>query len=994
MKNQPPPKQSPRSDETVHFDETVSESASPHSVSNQPVSHQQSDDSHQQSPDANATVDFSNNQTVGYNEYASLPADATGLYTPGSDSVSDGADSTRDTMEHHPTTPNTTAGKNKKATSSNEGDFSFTPASSAGAVRSVADPKLASEKDRIPKTIGAYTIERVLGRGGMGIVYKAFQTKLGRPVALKMVLSGSHVSDQVLVRFIAEAKAVAHLQHPNIVQIFEVGEHDGLPFFSLEYVNGPPLDKKLEGKPIPSEEAAKLTMVLCEAMQYAHDNGVLHRDLKPANVMTTSEGSLKVTDFGLAKRLEEETDSSSTREGTIMGTPSYMSPEQARGAIHELGPATDQYSLGAMLYEFLTGRPPFAAPKPFETIMQVIKNEPIAPKQLQSKIPDDLETICLKALQKDISKRYSSCADMAADLRRFLNGEPILARPVGNVERAYRWYRRNPVVGNLSAAALLGLIGVAGVSTYSAITLSEKNSQLEKSKSQTEEQAKIARENEALARTHEAQALVNEGKALEQEKIAQRRADSIVDTVQKFFREVEEVDVNALPRIKEKRDRMMKLLLPILEQEVLKEMPTDDKAVLTAAALRKTVADNMAAQNMKESAEKYYIELEEFFRNRATVKKTDSARNNYASMVRSLAELKRELDRNMDGSLALYKKQLEIAEDVFANSRGDEKGEGKYNPFQKLQLLARAHHELGTTYFRIGMLQEAISHADEGVRCNREAIAAYDVDEKVLALPEGVRQRQRRALQDQLDLIELAQTMVKSQLGDDDVAEPVLRKTVAAAKLAKEADITNASILRDYCGKLGLLAEFLARNGKTEEALGMFQDAAKEGDRLLSFAPDHTEFLRTSAMAHYRLAQWNHELGNADWEKSAQRALEIRRAKHAMDKNNDRFKIELMLSEAQTGDAAKADVLAGELLELPNVDNELLVEIARSYAMIASRDSDASEKHSHLEKAKALINRAIQQNYRDRLYLIEEVDLRPMRDSGIMDEVIAGMPSA
>lgn len=167
-----------------------------------------------------------------------------------------------------------------------------------------------------------------------------------------------------------------------------------------------------------------------------------------------------------------------------------------------------------------------------------------------------------------------------------------------------------------------------------------------------------------------------------------------------------------------------------------------------------------------------------------------------------------------------------------------------------------------------------------------------------------------------------------------------------------------------------------------------------EGDRLLSFAPDHTEFLRTSAMAHYRLAQWNHELGNADWEKSAQRALEIRRAKQVMDKNNDRFKIELMLSEAQIGDVAKADVLAGELPKLPNVDNELLVEIARSYAMIASRDSDASEKHSHLEKAKALINRAIQQNYRDRLYLIEEVDLRPMRDSGIMDEVIAGMPSA
>jgi serine/threonine-protein kinase len=295
------------------------------------------------------------------------------------------------------------------------------------------------EQARIPKQIGSYTIERVLGRGGMGIVYKAFQTKLGRPVALKMILTGSHASEQVLSRFIAEAKAVAHLQHPNIVQIFEVGEHDNLPFFSLEYVNGPPLDKKLDGKPIPPEQSARWMIDICTAMQYAHDNGVLHRDLKPANVLSTKDGILKVSDFGLAKRLEDNSDSSSTREGTIMGTPNYMSPEQARGEVQKLGPATDQYSLGAMLYEFLTGRPPFMAPKPLETIMQVINNDPIPPRQLQPKLPIDIETICLKALQKDPTKRYASCSELAADLKRYLNREPILARPVGKAEQACRW---------------------------------------------------------------------------------------------------------------------------------------------------------------------------------------------------------------------------------------------------------------------------------------------------------------------------------------------------------------------------------------------------------------------------------------------------------------------------------------------------------------------------------------------------------------------------
>ncbi|MFM8399615.1 MAG: serine/threonine protein kinase, partial [Pirellula sp.] len=344
----------------------------------------------------------------------------------------------------------------------------------------------------------------------MGIVYKAYQTKLGRPVALKMILGGAHVSEQVMSRFTAEAKAVAHLQHPNIVQIFEVGEHDGLPFFSLEYVNGPPLDKKLDGKPIAPDDAARWLIDICTAMQYAHDNGVLHRDLKPANVLSTKDGILKVSDFGLAKRLEDNSDSSSTREGTIMGTPNYMSPEQARGAIHELGPATDQYSLGAMLYEFLTGRPPFMAPKPLETIMQVINSEPIPPRQLQPKLPIDIETICMKALQKDPTKRYASCQELASDLKRFLNREPILARPVGRIEQAWRWYLRNRLVGNLALATAIGLVSVAGISTYAAYSLSAKNQALKESEQATKEQAGLAKKAESVALANEELAKKNE----------------------------------------------------------------------------------------------------------------------------------------------------------------------------------------------------------------------------------------------------------------------------------------------------------------------------------------------------------------------------------------------------------------------------------------------------------------------------------------------------
>ena len=195
----------------------------------------------------------------------------------------------------------------------------------------------------------------------MGIVYRARHRKLDRDVALKMILAGAHASSDQLQRFVLEARAVAHLQHPNIVQIFEVGEQEGLPYFSLEYVDGQRLDKLVRGKTLPHIDAATIIETLARVMHYAHEHGVLHRDLKPANVLLTKSGIPKVTDFGLAKRLQDVGDSASTRTGTIMGTPSYMSPEQASGNVRELGPATDQYSLGAMLYEFLTGRPPFLA---------------------------------------------------------------------------------------------------------------------------------------------------------------------------------------------------------------------------------------------------------------------------------------------------------------------------------------------------------------------------------------------------------------------------------------------------------------------------------------------------------------------------------------------------------------------------------------------------------------------------------------------------------
>ena len=344
-------------------------------------------------------------------------------------------------------------------------------------------------------TVAGYQILGELGRGGMGVVYKARQRGLNRLVALKMVLAGAHASAQQLSRFNIEAEAVARLQHPNIVQIYEVGEQEGLPFFSLEFVNGGPLDKKIAGMPQSAAESAQMTEAMARAMHFAHEQGIAHRDLKPANILLTSDGIPKITDFGLAKRLEEM-DSSQTRTGTIMGTPSYMAPEQARGEVHSVGPLSDLYTLGAILYELLTGRPPFQGASAVETVMMVTSQETLPPSRLQPRTPRDLETICLKCLQKEPAKRYANCFELAEDLRRFQAGEPILARPIGQTERLWRWCKRNPrLAGMISTISILLVTGFVG-STWAAITIRQERNQKE-----TERQAAVtAREEADVAR--------------------------------------------------------------------------------------------------------------------------------------------------------------------------------------------------------------------------------------------------------------------------------------------------------------------------------------------------------------------------------------------------------------------------------------------------------------------------------------------------------------
>jgi len=355
---------------------------------------------------------------------------------------------------------------------------------SADAARA-AGTKAAARACPAPAVEG-YEILHELGRGGMGVVYQARQVALKRIVALKMILDAAHAGTEQRLRFRAEAEAIASLQHPNIVQIYDWGEQDGRPFFALEFIDGGSLDRRLGGTPLPPAEAAALIETLAHAMHAAHQRGIIHRDLKPANVLLAATGAPKITDFGLAKQLDSQL--AHTVSGAILGTPSYMAPEQAAGKGDRIGPGTDVYALGAILYETLTGRPPFKGPSAWDTMQQVMADEPVPPSKLQPKLPRDLETICLKCLAKDPAQRYASAADLAEDLRRYQAGEPIQARPMALWRRLWKWAERRPARAFIGVLGGVAVIRIALSVWYSAGLLEDARQQARTAQAETRSQ--------------------------------------------------------------------------------------------------------------------------------------------------------------------------------------------------------------------------------------------------------------------------------------------------------------------------------------------------------------------------------------------------------------------------------------------------------------------------------------------------------------------------
>jgi predicted Ser/Thr protein kinase len=421
------------------------------------------------------------------------------------------------------------SGDEKTATLSGRGfseQLTLLPQPTAGVGPEISEAErnvaAAESPSATPELLGFDSLQE-LGRGGMGVVYRARQTSLNRTVALKMILSSEHAGEGARLRFLAEAETIAKVQHPGIVQVYAYGTHKDHPYIALEFIDGGSLDRVLAQETLLPRDAARLVAQVAEAIHVAHQAGIIHRDLKPANVLLANvdrqRGGLKatpkITDFGLSKQIN--TGEGMTATGVIVGTPSYMAPEQAEGQ-KSVGPAVDIYALGAILYECLTGRPPFKAATPLDTILQAVSDEPIPPQRLQPTTPKDLDTICLKCLRKDPAKRYASAAALAEDLHNWLAGKPITARPVGRLERGVKWCKCYPAVAALVVVSTLAAIVASGLAAWAI---------------QAEEAAVAERDAKAVA-------LQAEQKALRAETEQRRRAEEqtrLANSVSRFLRQ-------------------------------------------------------------------------------------------------------------------------------------------------------------------------------------------------------------------------------------------------------------------------------------------------------------------------------------------------------------------------------------------------------------------------------------------------------------------------
>jgi serine/threonine-protein kinase len=810
------------------------------------------------------------------------------------------------------------------------------------------EPLEAGLTDVVP----GYEIVGELGRGGMGVVYKARQKGLNRWVALKMVLAGAHASPHQLARFRIEAEAIAHLQHPNIVQVYEVGEQNGLPYFSLEFVDGGSLEKQVHRQAQPPRDAAHMVETLARAMAYAHENGIIHRDLKPANVLLTKSGIPKITDFGLAKRLED--DSSQTKSGTLMGTPSYMAPEQARGDTHNIGPLADVYSLGALLYELLTGRPPFLGATPMATVLMVTREEPLVPTRLQPGVPRDLETICLKCLQKDTQERYRSALELAEDLGRFLSDEPILARPVPAWERVTRWCARNPRVAALLGAVAFLLVTVAVGSLAAAWKISR-----EKEKAENNAQAeKLARKDadRNAQEAKEAQALAS--------KQAQLAFGTVYDVVTKADEKLK--DKAAMGPL---RKELLELAMTNLGQ-VARDLVSSSKAERTmGVALQRmgTLCEQMGKTDDAIGAYKNALSI--FERLIEQYPEEDRNRANAAVCYDNLADMGREVEADPAVLFTYYRKALELREALAADP------ENEVIPAKECrQLLSISYVKLGTLALWVGDPAQALAYGRKALAQSQAAAAADPADVRAVRLyNSGALLILGRAC--------THQGLTQEGRGYLDQCRKLRLEMVQAEPLS--------ALAKQELGRaLEASGDLEMELGQVQAARDSYQQAQEVFAGLAEKDSGNPEIQWYLANVRYALGTAQQSLGDAKAEQSFRSCLKTREALLKDDPKNPQRKVELMLVLARLGQHDAASKLAQELGGHAPQHPGVLFAVACGYGECIRAVADQALQNRYLDKAAGALTQSIAHGYRDAYSLETHPDLEPLRHYPIFKSVL------
>jgi len=809
-----------------------------------------------------------------------------------------------------------------------------------------------------PRVAGFEVLE-VLGAGGMGIVYKARQVRLDRFVALKMIRAGAGARPQDLARFEAEALAVAAIEHPNIIRIFEIGEHGGMPFCSLEYLAGGSLARKIGGKPQPVDEAARIGEILASAMEVAHQRGIIHRDLKPANVLLAADGTLKITDFGLAKRLEG--DSSQTRSGTILGTPSYMAPEQARGETHKVGPAADQYALGAILYELLTGRPPFQGTSVLDTLDQVRKREPVPPSQLQPKMPRDIETICLKCLQKEPARRYPDVSALAEDLRRFQAGKPIVARPVSQFERLWRWCLRNQRVAVLGAAVALLLILVAAVASMAAVTVSHKNDALGAANVALKE-ANGRAEEKRLEAVQKQQIAEAAARAANDQNLS--LVDAEVEMIQllegrlRHVPELQDVRGQVLDRAVKNLDGAARVMTDLQHRDVRWDPNDEERNLRSLARARQRMGELSLSLNRFGEA------MEQFRLSDAIVAKLAATDPGDLKAQVRLARSRRQLGfvavhrlGDTDGGRRYLRQAIEINRACLAKQPDSDTYKSE---------LANSLGQLAAAELKLGHLEQAreVYREEESVR-------------------ESFSPQQANHFESRRELAGLYEKLAELNLKMNDIDEgrrlydlcAALREQVVAERrdfwpavydLARSYN--NAAFLRYPRGRDPAAAREFHR-----KALALIEERAAAD-------PASLETRAVLAETLYYEATCAFHAGDASGAAAGyRRCLEIRRAL-VTEPAAKMPKVDLMLALARCGEHAEAAKIAEALLATPPKDENLYFQTACGYALAAGAAAgDAALVQRYTAAALDCLRKGRERGWADVVSLETDPDLEPIR---------------